>query len=162
MQSVTTKQQYRFTTKDQAFLLNLAAPTRMMPSQPTTPIPAALVFSPEDLKFFIEWQKEHHTHNILGEIFKAKDYCEFLKYQRTDTAIADFERDKAWKKNRNPATKCGHALHPSDTVADGYCPVCEVDMCLIFLDAIAKVLQQCGGPWQQARTLRKYALVGRC
>lgn len=57
MQSVTTKQQYRFTIKEQAFLLNLAAPTRMMPSQPTTPIPAALVFSPEDLKFFIEWQK---------------------------------------------------------------------------------------------------------
>lgn len=96
-----------------------------------------------------------------GKIVKARDYCEFLRYQQNNTAITGFERDKAWK-NRNPAIKCGYALRPSDTVTDGYCPECEVNMCLIFLDAIIKVFQQCAGPRQQRRMLYDYPLVRRC
>ncbi|KAF2133480.1 hypothetical protein P153DRAFT_308370, partial [Dothidotthia symphoricarpi CBS 119687] len=45
------------------------------------------------------------------------------------------------------AAQCGHTLHPSDAMIGGYCPVCDVRICLEFLDVIAKAFQKEGGPW---------------
>jgi hypothetical protein len=44
------------------------------------------------------------------------------------------------------AAACGHELHLADSRTLGYCPVCEVEMSLEFLDAIAKAWGDAGGP----------------
>ncbi|KAF2787961.1 hypothetical protein K505DRAFT_189379, partial [Melanomma pulvis-pyrius CBS 109.77] len=35
------------------------------------------------------------------------------------------------------AAWCKHPVHPSDGLCEGYCPVCEIRICLKYLDAVA-------------------------
>jgi hypothetical protein len=97
-------------------------------------IPAVLLFSQKDVQHFVEWRKEHRPNHLPGQIQDFIEYCEFLEYQRGNVAIAKFERSRARARRKNSAIKCGHGLHLSDIILTGYCPVCEVDMCLTFLD----------------------------
>ena len=125
-------------------------------------VPAAILFSPEDLQHFTKWQKEHGVGSLPGVVRNATEYCEFLAYRRTDEDNKKLKRGNTRTRNRNPVTMCGHGLHPSDIITGGYCPVCEVEMCLQFLDALDKVFQRCGGPWQQAHVRNEFALVRQC
>jgi len=125
-------------------------------------VPAAILFSPEDLQHFTKWQKEHGVGSLPGIVRNATEYCEFLAYRRTDEDNKKLKRGNTRTRNRNPATMCGHGLHPSDIITGEYCPVCEVEMCLEFLDALAQVFQRCGGPWQQARVRNEFVLVRQC
>ncbi|KAI4639896.1 uncharacterized protein J4E78_010798 [Alternaria triticimaculans] len=133
-----------------------------MPSSIAEYVPAAILFSPEDVQHFTKWQEEHGVGSLPGIVRNATEYCEFLAHRRTNEESIKLKRGKVRSRNRNPATMCGHGLHPSDIITGGYCPVCEVEMCLEFLDAIAQVFQKCGGPWQQARVRNEFALVRQC
>jgi len=133
-----------------------------MPSSIAEYVPAAILFSPEDVQHFTKWQKEHGVGSLPGIVRSATEYCEFLAYRRTDEDNKKLKRGNIRTRNRNTATMCGHGLHPSDIITSGYCPVCEVEMCLEFLDVLAQVFQKCGGPWQQARIRNEFALVRQC
>ncbi|KAI4930449.1 hypothetical protein J4E85_005076 [Alternaria conjuncta] len=133
-----------------------------MPSSLAEYVPAAILFSPEDVQHFTKWQEEHGVGSLPGIVRNATEYCEFLAYRRTDKDNKKLKRGNTRTRNRNPANMCGHELHPSDIITGGYCPVCEVEMCLQFLDALGKVFQRCGGPWQQARVRNEFALVRQC
>jgi hypothetical protein len=149
----------RITLHKQLTYLGLNYRTPAMPSSITRYIPAALLFSQKDVQHFIEWQKETHPSYLPGQVQDSIEYCEFLNDQRGNVAIAKLERSKALAQNKNPAKKCGHGLHPSDIIMTSYSPVCEVEMCLTFLEALAKIFQKCGGPWPQDMIKREYLLV---
>jgi hypothetical protein len=136
--------------------------TPAIPSSIARYIPAALLFSQKDIQYFIEWEKETRPTYLPGQVQDSIEYCEFLKDQRGNVAIEKLERSKALAQNKSPAKKCGYSLHPCDIIMSGYCPVCQVEMCLTFLKALAKVFQKCGGPWPQDKIKREYLLVRQC
>jgi hypothetical protein len=125
-------------------------------------IPAAILLSPGDVQHFAKWQEEHGVGALPGIIQNSTEYCEFLEYRRDDEESIELSRSGTRTRHRNPANRCGHGLHPSDIITGGYCPVCEVEMCLKFLDALAQVFQKSGGPWQQAHVRNEYFLVRQC
>jgi hypothetical protein len=127
-----------------------------MVSSSTDSISAILVFSPEDIQLFLKWQGECGVDCLAGLIQNSHEYCEFIEHLRDNIATTNLERTISYAHNRNPAVKCGHELHPSDIVAAGYCPVCEVDMCLRFLNMLAKLFQKHGGPWPQEKIQKGY------
>ncbi|KAG9191567.1 hypothetical protein G6011_10301 [Alternaria panax] len=89
-------------------------------------VPAAMLFSPEDVRQFARWQKEHCLSFLPGFVGDYMGYHKFLDYQGGNEQVMNVERDKERSLHRNPAVRCGHELHPSDIAAAGYCPVCEV------------------------------------
>ena len=143
-------------------LIHVGATFHIMSSSIAEYVPAANLFSPEDVQHFTEWQEKHGVGSLPGIVRNATEYCEFLAHRRIDEENIEPKRGNTRTRNRNPATMCGHSLHPSDIITGGYCPVCEVEMCLEFLDALAQVFQKCGGPWQQARVRNEFVLVRQC
>lgn len=100
--------------------------------------------------------------SLPGIVRNATEYCEFLAHRRSIEENKKLKRGNIRARERHPANMCEHGLHPSDIITSGYCPVCEVEMCLIFLDALAQIFQKSGGPWQQARICNEYVLVRQC
>ncbi|KAI4913195.1 uncharacterized protein J4E92_009818 [Alternaria infectoria] len=90
-----------------------------MPSSIAEYVPAAILFSPEDVQHFTKWQEEHCVGSLPGIVRNATEYCEFLAHRRTNEESIKLKRGKVRSRNRNPATMCGHGLHPSDIITGG-------------------------------------------
>ncbi|OAG07969.1 uncharacterized protein CC84DRAFT_1239055 [Paraphaeosphaeria sporulosa] len=105
-----------------------------------------------DLEFIV-WQKKQSVKvsPLKKYISGAEEYHRYMSRNRATSTgsfsisslIAFFLR--ATLEPKQP--ECGHELHPSAAV-ETFCPVCQVDHCIAFLDAISEAWEAAGGPFR--------------
>lgn len=113
--------------------------------------PAALVLNSDDRRAFLIYLDSNGRGESKKFIRNALDFQLFREYRletETDTDNLDNQDASVMGPAYTIATKCNHPLHPATAKVCDYCPVCEVSMCLNFLDIIQKAWGQRGGPWK--------------
>lgn len=106
-----------------------------------TPQDASLLLR-GDYPLFIMWQRKLRPESELGQIHDALEYHQFIKHR--DALISSAKSPPVTCQSRMEHN-CGHTLHPSDTVTNELCPVCEVKVHLSFLNAIMLAWNRSGG-----------------
>ena len=106
--------------------------------------PIALLGSDLLTNAYIAWQQQCGKTGNIGSLGLAADYVDFCIDQDTRSFI-----DPTGAATRHLASKCGHPLHPSAEDHE-YCPVCIVDVYLIFGKRVASAWDRLGGPWQSS------------
>ncbi|KAF2019518.1 hypothetical protein BU24DRAFT_406183 [Aaosphaeria arxii CBS 175.79] len=124
--------------------------------------PADLVLSKEECSHYHTYQRQCREPQELRVINYAKDYRAFQDYysnkvnsRRALSRFAGFVEMGIFANKK--AAKCKHPLHPVATKVDDYCPVCQVRMCLDFLDLIQQAWSWLGGPYQPVCWIPKNA-----
>ncbi|OSS54160.1 hypothetical protein B5807_00372 [Epicoccum nigrum] len=97
---------------------------------------------------YIAWQRQCGKTGNIGFLGLAADYVDFCIDQDTRDFI-----DRTGAGTHHLASKCGHPLHPSAEDHE-YCPVCIVDVYLIFGRRVASAWDRFGGPWQSSANPR--------
>lgn len=106
--------------------------------------PIALLGSDLLTNAHIAWQQQCGKTGNIGTLGLAADYVDFCIDQDTRSFI-----DPTGAATRHLASKRGHPLHPSAEDHE-YCPVCIVDVYLIFGKRVASAWDRLGGPWQSS------------
>ncbi|KAF9740343.1 hypothetical protein PMIN02_008041 [Paraphaeosphaeria minitans] len=111
---------------------------------------------------FIAWQKKQSVKvsPVKKHVSGAEEYHWYIKRNRATSTepfsisslAAFFMRTMLEPKQ----PECGHKLHPSAPV-ETFCPICQVDHCISFLDAISEAWESAGGPFRDNYEPKSYS-----
>ncbi|KAF2444729.1 hypothetical protein P171DRAFT_513816 [Karstenula rhodostoma CBS 690.94] len=118
---------------------------------PKKMIHAGFLWSDSDCAGFNAWQKKQTV-----KVSPVKKYIsnaeEYHRYVSRPESKRSFSISSLTGYFLRPAEakqpECSHKLHP-DAPVEAFCPVCQVDHCIAFLDAITQAWENLGGPFRE-------------
>jgi hypothetical protein len=122
--------------------LTLSTYTEYVMTPGTACVMDARILFPEDYSLFIMWQRKLRPESGIGQIHDALEYDLFIKHREVLISSAT---SPSITYQSHLERNCGHTHHPSDSILNELCPVCEVGVHLSFLNTLALAWNKSGG-----------------
>ncbi|KAF2244162.1 hypothetical protein BU26DRAFT_569161 [Trematosphaeria pertusa] len=131
----------------------------------TTSISAALFLTPSDYDLYLQWQEAEGTsEEHLGYVSYAVEYHDFTIWRATGWPCLQEHstaRSKYVQGKQRVASRCLHTLHLASFIETEWCPVCEVNICLEFLEALVQAYEKVGRQMRESKLENEYEQLVR-
>jgi hypothetical protein len=133
-------------------------------SKNTSGIVPARYLWPDGYANFYAWQKKQpRTLNFSPKkysVSSAEEYYRFVSRPTFSTFSINGITSLFFGASQSEHPECGHKLHPSAAI-EAFCPVCQIEHCVAFLEAIRVEWEKVGGPfWKDTEPKSKPAAYG--